>query len=172
MRKEVGLPTILVNNAGTVHKEEFSTVATEAWEPMIDLNIKAGLYVISEFLAEMKAAGKGHIVNITSTFEREWMSGMAVYCGSKHFWTGASECLRLELKGSGLKVTNVMPGATNTDMFSGAAAALGLGPEQAVEMGKTVLQAEDIALLVWETVCKPERCYVKDVFMQATHMTV
>ena len=36
----------------------------------------------------MKAAGKGHIVNITSTFEREWMSGMAVYCGSKHFWTG------------------------------------------------------------------------------------
>ena len=46
MRKEVGLPTILVNNAGTVHKEEFSTVATEAWEPMIDLNIKAGLFVI------------------------------------------------------------------------------------------------------------------------------
>ena len=72
-------------------------------------------------------------------------------------YPGASECLRLELAGSGLKVTNVMPGVTNTDMFSGAAAALGLGPEQAVEMGKTVLQAEDIALLVWETVCKPER---------------
>ena len=51
----------------------------------------------------------------------------------------------------------MMPGVTNTDMFTDAAAALGLGPEQAVEMGKTILQAEDVALLVWETICKPER---------------
>ena len=72
-------------------------------------------------------------------------------------YPGASECLRLELAGSGLKVTNVMPGVTNTDMWYVVASAHGLSPEKAVEMGKTVLKAEDIAILVWETVCKPER---------------
>ena len=46
VRREVGLPTILVNNAGIAHGEDFSTVAAESWEPMIDLNIKAGLHVI------------------------------------------------------------------------------------------------------------------------------
>ena len=36
----------------------------------------------------MKVGGKGHIVNITSTWERRCYKGVAVYCGSKHFWTG------------------------------------------------------------------------------------
>ena len=38
----------------------------------------------------MKVGGKGHIVNITSTWERRCYKGVAVYCGSKHFWTSES----------------------------------------------------------------------------------
>ena len=62
VREEVGLPTILVNNAGMAKKAEFAALKPEDWEPTIDLNIKGGLFCIGEFLADMKEAKKGHIV--------------------------------------------------------------------------------------------------------------
>ena len=88
VREEVGVPTILVNNAGTGKLGEFAAQKPEDWEPLIDLNIKAGLFCISEFLAEMKEAKKGHIVNITSIFERSTMAGASIYGATKHFWGG------------------------------------------------------------------------------------
>ena len=78
-----------------------------------------------------------------------------------------------------------MPGVTNTGIWAAGAGAIGLDAKQTEEIGATILQPEDVATLVWETVCKPERsglvvwraylqmmfrCYVKDVFMQATSM--
>ena len=88
VREKIGLPTILVNNAGTGVVKEFSAQKPEDWEPTIDLNIKAGLFCISEFLAEMKEAKKGHIVNISSINEKSSRPGMAVYGGTKQFWAG------------------------------------------------------------------------------------
>ena len=89
VREEVGLPTILVNNAGTACKvAEFATLKPEDWEPTVDLNIKAGLLCIGEFLADMKEAKKGHIVNITSIFERSTMARASIYGATKHFWGG------------------------------------------------------------------------------------
>ena len=88
VREEVGLPTILVNNAGTGSVAEFASQKPDDWEPMIDLNIKAGLFCISEFLADMKEAKKGHIVNISSINEKAGRPGMAVYGSTKLFWEG------------------------------------------------------------------------------------
>ena len=88
VRDEIGLPTILVNNAGTAHVAEFAAQKPEDWEPSIDLNIKAGLFCISEFLEDMKEVKKGHIVNISSINERSSMPGAAVYGGTKQFLAG------------------------------------------------------------------------------------
>ena len=88
VREEVGLPTILVNNAGTGVVADFAAQKPEDWEPTIDLNIKAGLLCISEFLADMKEGKKGHIVNISSINEKSSRPGMAVYGGTKQFWAG------------------------------------------------------------------------------------
>ena len=46
VREEVGLPTILVNNAGVGSVADFATLPAEVWEPQIDLNITAGLHCI------------------------------------------------------------------------------------------------------------------------------
>ena len=56
-----------------------------------------------------------------------------------------------------LKVTNVMPGVTNTGIWAAGAGAIGLDAKETEEIGATILQPEDVATLVWETVCKPER---------------
>ena len=90
---------------------DFADVSSDIWEPLIDLNIKAGLYMIkyfshyclpfphnmedvilcSEFLPDMRRRRKGHVVNITSVMERDAVKGFAVYAGTKHFWTGEYE---------------------------------------------------------------------------------
>ena len=88
VREEIGLPTFLVNNAGTGNVAEFAGLKPDDWEPMIDLNTKAGLFCISEFLEEMKEAKKGHIVNISSINVKAGRPGMAVYGGTKQFWEG------------------------------------------------------------------------------------
>ena len=48
------------------------------------------LFSPSEFLQDMRAVKKGHIVNITSVMERDPVKGFAVYTGTKHFWTGTN----------------------------------------------------------------------------------
>ena len=88
VREEVGIPTILVNNAGVAYAAEFATQRVEDWETMIDLNIKGGCYCISEFLAGMKEMKKGHIVNISSINEKSAKAELAVYGGTKQFWAG------------------------------------------------------------------------------------
>ena len=71
--------------------------------------------------------------------------------------TGASECLRLELAGSGVKVTNVQPGVCNTEMAWKFFRDLGHSEEQIEELGKKLLQPEDIAEVVCQVISKPER---------------
>ena len=90
VREKVGLPTILVNNAGTGITAEFATQKPGDWHPTIDVIINGGLSCINEFLADMKVAKKGHIVNITSLNEKPGicMPGAAVYTGAKQFWAG------------------------------------------------------------------------------------
>ena len=66
-----------------------------------------------------------------------------------------SDALRKELVGTGVKVTNVLPGVCNTQMFMQQK--LGMSREEAEEMGAKLIQPEDVGLMVWEAVCKPDR---------------
>ena len=109
----------------------------------------------------MKERKRGHIVNITSMNERSARGGMAVYSGTKAFWAGeggkyledfkqipgASECLRKELVGTGVKVTNILPGVCNTPAFTKGAATI-MEAKDVEEVGRRLIQPEDVGLLV------------------------
>merc|ERR1719153_404051 len=88
---------------------------------------------------------------------RSIMAGASVYGATKHFWGGMSDGLRKELVGTGVKVTNILPGLCNTPLIRKS----GVGEEVRSRM----IQPEDVGLMVWEAVNKPERCYVKDICM-------
>ena len=67
-----------------------------------------------------------------------------------------SDALRKELTGTGVKVTNILPGVCNTPMFV-KGALQGLERKEVEELGSKLLQPEDVGLIVWEAVNKPER---------------
>ena len=107
---------ILVNNAGNAHGlGSLEEGDTGDWDAMLDGNVKGLLYVSKAIIPLLIAKGKGHIVNISSVAGKQTYINGAVYCASKAAVEVLSEGMRLELTQHGIKVTNVAPGAVETE---------------------------------------------------------
>ncbi len=114
MRSESVAVDILVNNAGYGKLGAFAEVAGEESLGQIDLNIRALTQLTRLFLPPMIAKRSGKILNVASTAGFQPGPLMAVYYASKAYVISFSEALANELKGSGVTVTCLCPGATET----------------------------------------------------------
>ena len=154
---------VLVNNAGNAHGlEPISDANISDWDAMMDGNVKGLLYVSQPIIKLMKANNSGHIVNISSVAARQTYANGTVYCASKKAVDVISEGMRLELTEFGIKVTNVQPGAVETD-FSKVRFK---GDEQraaTVYAGYEPLIAEDIADAISYCVNAPDRVSIADI---------
>lgn len=154
---------VLINNAGNAHGlDPLSEGKTDDWDSMIDGNIKGLLYVSKMIIPGMKTKNIGHIVNISSVAARQTYTNGVVYCATKKAVDVISEGMRLELTEFGIKVTNIQPGAVETDFslvrFKGDS-------ERAagVYAGYDALKAEDIADAIAYCVNAPKHVTVSDM---------
>lgn len=108
---------ILVNDAGRGLHGEF--VATELRKEleMVQLNIASVLELTKIFLPGMVDRGQGRVVQLASIASYQPTPLLAVYAASKAFILSFTDALRDELKETGVTVTAVIPGATDTDFF-------------------------------------------------------
>jgi uncharacterized protein len=111
---------ILVNNAGYGVLGEFSKVSLEESLNQIQLNITTLTHLTRLFLPAMLARGSGKIMNVASTAGFQPGPRMAVYYASKAYVISFSEALANEVSGSGITVTCLCPGPTDT-AFQGRA---------------------------------------------------
>lgn len=104
----------LINNAGFGGWGDFIARPLDSDISMIDVNIKALVTLCKLFIADFVARGSGRVLNVSST--AAFMAGplQSVYFATKAFVTSFSNALYRELKGSGVTVTTLMPGAMNT----------------------------------------------------------
>lgn len=112
----------LVNNAGFGHFGFFGQRAWEKEEQMIRLNVLALTDLTRLFLPPMVARGKGKILNLASVAGFVPGPLMAVYFATKAYVLSFSQAIANELQGSGVQVTALCPGPTESG-FAGAAAA-------------------------------------------------
>ncbi len=128
----------LINNAGFGDFGMFSETSWEKELRMINLNIVALTQFTKLYLKEMLASGSGKIMNVSST--AAFMPGpkMAVYFATKAFVQHFSEAVANEVSGSGVTVTALCPGATE----SGFTAAAGLGEDNFIDKQKTPTSRE------------------------------
>ena len=154
---------VLVNNAGNAHGlDPISDGNIADWDAMMDGNVKGLLYVSQPIIKLMKSKNSGHIVNISSVAARQTYANGTVYCASKKAVDVISEGMRLELTEFGIKVTNVQPGAVETDFskirFKG-------DEERAatVYAGYEPLIAEDIADAISYCVNAPDRVSIAEI---------
>jgi short-subunit dehydrogenase len=111
---EVG---VLVNNAGHGYRGKTWEISIEKDLSILRLNVEAVLRLTKLFLPPMVARGHGHLLNTASVAGFEPGPTLNVYHASKAFLLSWSEALSTELKDSGVKVTILCPGPTDTDFF-------------------------------------------------------
>ncbi|MEW4305780.1 SDR family NAD(P)-dependent oxidoreductase [Rossellomorea marisflavi] len=111
---------VLLNNAGFGLYGAFDETDLEDELSMIDINIKALTALTKLFLPEMKERGRGRIMNVASSAAFQPGPLMAVYYATKSYVLSLTEALENELKGSGVTVTALCPGPTETGFKSRA----------------------------------------------------
>ena len=158
---------ILVNNAGNAHgMSPIQDGDVADWDLMIDTNVQGLLYVSKMVMPKMVERKSGHIVNLSSVAGKITYANGAVYCASKKAVEAISEGMRLDLTQHGIKVTNIAPGAVQTDFslvrFKGDA-------ERAAKVyeGFEPIQPEDVADAILYCVNTPKRVTIADMVLYA-----
>ena len=107
---------ILINNAGlALGRDLFDKAEITDWETMVDTNVKGLIYVSKAVLPSMIEKKKGHIINLGSISGDEVYEGGNIYCATKSAVDAISRAMRIDLLKHHIKVTNIKPGATETE---------------------------------------------------------
>lgn len=158
---------ILVNNAGNAHGlSPIQDGDMNDWMAMINSNVVGLLNVSKCIMKPMTARGSGHIVNISSVAGKHVYENGGVYCATKYSVEAISEGMRKDLTSYGVKVTNIAPGAVETEFslvrFKG-------DKERANKIydGFDPLHARDIADAIAYCVNAPDRVTIADMTIYA-----
>jgi 3-hydroxy acid dehydrogenase / malonic semialdehyde reductase len=153
---------ILINNAGNAHGlSPIQDGSLDDWDAMIDGNVKGLLYVSKAVIPYMIQRKAGHIVNISSVAGKQTYPNGNVYCASKHAVESLSEAMRLDLNQHNIKVTNVAPGAVETE-FSVVRFKGDKMRADSVYNGFKPLMAQDIADVIAFAVSRPAHVQIAD----------
>jgi 3-hydroxy acid dehydrogenase / malonic semialdehyde reductase len=159
---------VLVNNAGLAAGFGPLTEGDpDDWDRMLDTNVRGLLNVTRPVARAMAARGTGHIINIGSIAGRETYPNGAVYCASKAAVDRITSGLRMDLLGTGVKVSTVDPGLVETE-FSIVRFAGDRERADSVYAGMTPLTPDDVADAVVWVADRPAHVQVTDVVILPT----
>jgi NADP-dependent 3-hydroxy acid dehydrogenase YdfG len=154
---------VLINNAGNAHgMSAIQDGNVVDWDAMMDSNVNGLLYVSRMVIPGMIQRAGGHIVNLSSIAGKQVYPNGNVYCASKAAVEALSQGMRQDLNVHGIKVSNVAPGAVNTD-FSAVRFKGDQQKVDAVYAGYEPLVAEDVADLIQYIITAPAHVNIADV---------
>lgn len=151
-----GRVDVLVNNAGVLVKGPIDTIDLDALAQMTRVNFDAVVRASYVFARHLKAQGEGAIINVSSVGAYLSHSSMGVYGGLKLALETFTTALRVELKGSGVRVGSIAPGTTETEIFDAARQAGQVVPPS----GAPSLDAADVAAAVRYMLTQPAHANV------------
>ena len=149
---------ILVNNAGIGgFSLPLYELTPNAWDEILDTNLRGVYYMIRAFAPAMIRAQRGHIVNISSLAGKNPLPKGAAYAASKWGLNGLTVSVAEELRPHNIRVSVICPGSTDTDFSPHA------GKEPA-----RMLQPDDIAHVVAMLVTQAPQSFVSEVLLRPT----
>jgi len=152
--KRLGRIDILFNNAGICAYGLAHELTEEAWDAMLDINLKGAWIVARRVIPHMIARKAGVIINNSSVAGLRGMARLSHYAASKWGLVGLTKSWALELAPHGIRVVSIHPTGVNTPMNDGLAALEGLTPQQIAERSAGNLlpvpwiEPEDVAAAV------------------------
>ncbi len=124
---------ILFNNAGICAYGLTHELTEEAWDTMLDINLKGAWLVARRVIPVMMRQRSGVIINNSSIAGLRGMGRLSHYAASKWGLTGLTKSWAIELAPYGIRVNSVHPTGVNTPMNDGLAALEGLTPQEIAE---------------------------------------
>ena len=157
-----GAPTVVVNNAGGFLLRRLEETTPAEFEDQIAVNLKASFLLARAFLPAMRAAGGGIFISIGSVADHTGFPENAAYAASKYGLRGLHETLAAEYRSTGVRLTLVSPGATDTTIWDPFAPERrpGFTPREAM------LRPEDVADAVLFAAMRPEHVQVDWIRLQ------
>lgn len=152
---DMGVPTVLINNAGVGRFASVAEMSLSAWDEVMDTNLRGMFLVTRAFLPAMLGVGRGAVVNIASLAGRNGIANGAAYSASKHGVIGFSKSLMLEVRKQGIRVVTVCPGSVNTPFFD---AETPFDPDRG-----RILNPDDVSKVVLDVLELPERALVSEL---------
>lgn len=146
---------VLINNAGVFFPGAIHEEPAGALEQMIETNVYSAYDLSRAAVPAMREKKQGHIFNVCSVASITAYANGGSYSISKFALLGLSKGLREELKGFGIRVTSVLPGATFTASWEGADI-----PEE------RFMPPEDVAEIIWSSYALSNRTVVEDIVLR------
>jgi 3-hydroxy acid dehydrogenase/malonic semialdehyde reductase len=156
---------VLINNAGLASGiDKIQEGEIEDWDKMIDTNVKGLLYVSKAVIPLLIKNKSGHIINIASTAGKEVYEKGNVYCASKHAVDAISKAMRIDLLEHRIKVTNIAPGAAETEFSIVRFHGDEVKAKNAYN-GYKPMNAGDVANVVYYTTTLPDNLCINDLVL-------
>src|SRR3954447_21064372 len=143
---ELGALDVLINNAGIMPVGRFTEEDPATTRRQAEINLIALMSGTRLALDRMLPGGSGHVVNLASAAGKVAVPGEAVYTATKHAVVGFTEALRVELRGTGVEVSTILPSLAATELASG------MRPPRFVPMVKP----EQVAKAIAKTLERPK----------------
>lgn len=158
VEQSFGRIDVLVNNAGVgAFAGPLHQLSPEAWDQVLNTNLRAVYYCIRTFAPLMIRGGGGHIVNISSLAGKNPLPNGAAYAASKWGLNGLSYSVAEELRSHNIRVSIICPGSTNTD----------LSPHEGKSAAR-MLQPDDIAHVVAMLVTQAPQSFASEILLRPT----
>ena len=149
---------ILVDNAGVgSFAAPLHEMTPEAWEKVLNTNLRGVFYCMRAFSPLMIRGGRGHIVNISSLAGKNALPNGAAYAASKWGLNGLSYSAAEELRAHNIRVSVVCPGSVDTELSPHT----GKNPDK-------MLKPDDVAHVVAMLVQQAPQSFVSEVLLRPT----
>lgn len=157
---------ILVNSAGVMGIGPLESEPPDEWRRMFDTNVLAAMVTTQAAVKLMRAAGGGHVVTVSSALARAALPGNTAYAMTKSALNSFAEGLRKELIAHRIRVTNIAPGAVESEITHGVSdPAL----RQAVEERRArtpMLTSADVANAIVYALTQPAHVGINEIVMR------
>jgi len=161
---ELGLPDIVVNNAGIFMIKPLTETTPADFTATLATNLTGPYLVARALVPRMVERGRGHLITIGSISDYIGFPGSTAYAASKFGLRGMHEVIRAETAKSGVRTTLISPGPVDTDIWDD------VKPDEkpGFTKRKDMMRAEDVAEAVLFAATRPERVAITEIRLLPT----
>ena len=155
--KQLKKVDVLVNNAGVTYFKPFEKTTVKDFDHVMATNLRGVFLCTKSVLPGMLRRGSGFIINILSVSATTTFKNSSAYAATKAGVLALSRSLRAEVRGKGVRVVDILPGAVETEMWD---------QNERKKYHKKMMQPEDVAEVVMSVIRQPKRVLTEEIVIR------